>query len=400
MKILIIATRPPYPPDDGIAIPVYELTRALHARHEVTLAVFARDPAGATEALNHLHRVAASVALLPMQPLARYLLPPAWPHLAAGVPLSTFPYTAAAAAAAVARLARDADGIVAHLVHSAAVVPEARRPSACLIAQDVVHTQIEQNLRFVRAPARRLYYALDARLMRRYERGRYQEFGVCLVVSEAERRRVLALDPSIPAVVTPNGVDTEYFAPSATEGGSAVVYLGALSGHRNEEAAWILAHEIFPVLRQRVAGLVLHIVGKNPSARLRDLAAADPAIRVSGTVDDIRPFLRPGSVFVSPQVVGTGIKNSVLQALALGVPAVVSPASVEGIDGVPGRDYLVCRSLEQFVEAVVRVLQDRAVRDALGAHGRRLAVERYSWARYAAVVEEALATLPARRGHP
>ena len=93
---------------------------------------------------------------------------------------------------------------------------------------------------------------------------------------------------------------------------------------------------------------------------------------------DVRPYLARAGVFVSPLRLGAGIKNKVLEALAMGCPVVATPLSLDGIAARDGEEALIADSGD-MVDAVVRVLQDDALRARLGQQGRSLIEARYSW---------------------
>jgi glycosyltransferase involved in cell wall biosynthesis len=67
-----------------------------------------------------------------------------------------------------------------------------------------------------------------------------------------------------------------------------------------------------------------------------------------------------------------------LEAMACGTPVVVSPL-VTGIQGKPGKDFLVAGDVSEYVQAVCSVLEHPELATALSENGRRLVAEKYSW---------------------
>jgi glycosyltransferase involved in cell wall biosynthesis len=221
-------------------------------------------------------------------------------------------------------------------------------------------------------------------MMRSYERRQYERFPVGSVVSKAEAERARTLAPHLDVRVIPNGVDTTDYRPASDaphDGG--LLYLGSLRSGRNEDTAWRLSTEIFPRIRAVDPAARLDVVGWSPSARLLDYASSTPGVFVHGDADDIRPFLHRATVLLNPQPTGTGIKNSVLHALAMEVPCLVSPPVAEGIEGEDGRDYIVCGSDAEFADAALSLLADPKRARRIGEAGRRLVCDKYSWDSYA-----------------
>jgi glycosyltransferase involved in cell wall biosynthesis len=110
----------------------------------------------------------------------------------------------------------------------------------------------------------------------------------------------------------------------------------------------------------------------------------------------MRRYLARAAVFVSPLRLGAGIKNKVLEALAMRCPVVATPVSVDGIAVLHDDEVLIAEGDDPLVEAALNVLTDPALGARLGASGRALIEARYSWGqvaeRYEAVYKEVAAT--------
>ncbi len=213
----------------------------------------------------------------------------------------------------------------------------------------------------------------------RFERRSLPDFPVTVVVSEADRQALRSLVPSADVRVIPNGVDSEWFAPVAAPQRSTpvVVFHGSLHYEPNVDAATFLVREIMPLVRERVGAVDVRLVGRRPAPAVLELAAADVAIHAD--VPDLRPLVGDATVAVIPLRYGSGVKNKVLEAAALGVPTVVTPQAVAGLDLVDGEELLVADGAGPLADAIVRVLSDEALRERLAAGGRRAVVERWSW---------------------
>src|SRR5207245_11207673 len=158
----------------------------------------------------------------------------------------------------------------------------------------------------------------------------------------------------------------------------------SMEWYPNEDGILQFIDAILPSIRREVPGASLTVVGRNPSARLRALAG-EAGVRVTGTVDDVRPYMAEAAVYVVPLRVGGGTRLKIFEALAM-VKAVVSTAiGAEGLPLTPGRDFLQADDPAAFARAVTALLRATAPRRSVGSAGRRLVEERYSWPR---VVDE------------
>lgn len=248
---------------------------------------------------------------------------------------------------------------------------------------------------------------LASRLITRFELGRTEryegwllgQFERTLVTSRIDRDALLALaqkqaggarPEGVPDLrVIPNGVDLGYFGLEAGQPRepATLVLSGKMSYHANVTMVTHFVREILPRVRARRPDVRLWVVGKEPTTEIRALAA-DPAVTVTGTVADMRPYLQRATVAVAPVAYGVGIQNKVLEAMACGTPVVASPQSVSALDLQAGREVLVAEHPEAFAEAVVRLLDHPEERGAVGRAGRRYVETHHDWGHIAARLEE------------
>jgi glycosyltransferase involved in cell wall biosynthesis len=226
---------------------------------------------------------------------------------------------------------------------------------------------------------------LQLRLARRYERWMFAPYRRVVVVSQRDRDELLALNPTLQVEVIPNGIDLAYFTPQTLEREPAtLLFVGNYEYAPNVDAALRLAREVLPQVQARLPEARLWLVGHAPTPEMQ--ALVNDAITVTGSVPDVRPWLATATAFVSPLRLGAGIKNKVLEALAMGCPVVATPLSVDGIDAQHGREVLVGDG-EALVQSTVRLLQNANLQRALSANGRGLIESRYNWAQVATSYE-------------
>jgi glycosyltransferase involved in cell wall biosynthesis len=230
---------------------------------------------------------------------------------------------------------------------------------------------------------RRGLLEVEWRKMRRYEAAACAAARLTVAVSESDRAALAALAPTASVHTIPTGVDTGYFAANGFhEGGARLVFTGSMEWYPNEDGILHFIDAILPAIRREVPDVTLTVVGRNPSPRLRAVAQ-EAGVTVTGTVDDVRPFIGDASVYVVPLRIGGGTRLKIFEALAMGKPVVSTTIGAEGLPLVPGTHFLRADAAADFATAVVALLRDPGRRRALGEAGRRLVVERHSWAQVA-----------------
>jgi glycosyltransferase involved in cell wall biosynthesis len=230
-----------------------------------------------------------------------------------------------------------------------------------------------------RRPVRRALLELEWRKMRRAERASCADADLTIAVSEDDRARLESLAPDARCVAIPTGVDTTYFSPrDATEIPHHLVFTGSMDWFPNEDAILYFADSILPRIRLQMPHVTLAVVGRNPSERIR-AAGQRAGIVITGTVDDVRPFMSEAALYIVPLRAGGGTRLKIFEALAMGKAVVSTSVGAEGLAVTHGHNIAIADEPEAFARQVIELLRDPAGRHALGSAGRQLVESRYSW---------------------
>jgi glycosyltransferase involved in cell wall biosynthesis len=148
----------------------------------------------------------------------------------------------------------------------------------------------------------------------------------------------------------------------------------------NSEAAVFFANQIWPHVRERMAGAELTIVGANPGPGVRALGDL-PGVKVTGMVPDLRPYYRDALAAVVPLRTGGGTRLKILEAMAAGVPVVSTPLGAEGLGVSDGEHALLVEAGdgEGWAAALVGLAERPERRRQLTEEGLRLVKGRYDW---------------------
>lgn len=227
---------------------------------------------------------------------------------------------------------------------------------------------------------------LELKRTERYEAWLLRQFRHILVTSPMDKRAFCSVvaDSARRASITvlPNGVDLSYFRPAQNveRDDETIVVSGKMSYHANVTMVLFLVGEILPLVWARRPGVKLIVAGKDPPKELLELQE-HPGVNVTGTVPDIRPYLRRATVAASPIQYGTGIQNKVLEAMACKTPVVATSQAVSALATEPGRDLLVADDAQNFARAILSLLEDKSRREAVGAAGYQYVTAQHDWER-------------------
>ena len=214
-------------------------------------------------------------------------------------------------------------------------------------------------------------------------------FDHILVTSAIDRDALLGLNQNgtkpAPISVVSNGVDQAFFHPNPEiqRDIETLVFSGKMSYHANISMVKHLVTDIMPRVWKARPSVRLYIVGKDPSPEVKEFEK-NPLIRVTGTVDDIRPFLWRATVAVVPLLYGAGIQNKILEAMATRTPVVTTFKTLAALQVQKGKELLAAQDAEEFAGAVVRLIGDRKLQDTIGDAGASYVVTNHNWLNIAA----------------
>ncbi len=217
-----------------------------------------------------------------------------------------------------------------------------------------------------------------------YKFGKREEIKLCnsfdAVIATTERdSQVFQQDvPKEKLFVVQNGAGSEFFEPlDVKQEPHSMVFTGLMTHYPNNHGVLYFLDEIFPRILEQTPDARVYIVGKSPSKQV--LARACDHIVVTGFVDDVKPWIARGQVYIIPLLVGGGIRGKALEAMAMKRPIVTTSIGVEGIHLKNEESALFADSPEQFAESVVRLFNDGDLRHRIAEKAYMTAVARYQW---------------------
>ena len=378
-KILFLAHRLPYPPNKGDKVRSYHLLRHLAEQHQVHLGTFVDD----ADDLQHLDTVRQwcaevhSVRLYPTVAKIRSVAGLLGPQ-----PLTLAYYRSASMQAWVA--SKRVDVAIVFSSSMAQFVEGFAGP----VLVDFVDVDSAKWTDYADAHSWPLswLYRREGRTLLEFERkvaaGAQQSF----FVTEREATLFKSLAPECASRVQAlgNGVDTGYFAPDDSRlnpydsGELSLVFTGAMDYWPNVDAVrWFVA-DMLPALRVRWPRIRLSIVGRSPVPEVQALAG--DAVRVTGTVPDVRPWLQHAAAVVAPLRLARGVQNKVLEAMAMGRPVVAAKPCVETIGAIAGTHVRAAISAADYIQAIDELLSEPLRAKDLGDAAREFVLLGYRWA--------------------
>ena len=395
LKILYIAHRIPYPPNKGEKIRAFHQIRYLSKVHEVHLACLVDE----REDLEHtktLEKYCASVDVVFRRKSAfrlRVLL-----GLLTNKPLSVAAFYDRELDKRIRQKLRTEtfDRIV---VFSSAMAEYVRRAAGIPKLIDLVDADSEKWRLFADYHPKPLswLYRLEAHHLSRYEENVVRMSERSVFVSEAEAELLRQRVPDRPMTVIPNGVDLDYFAPpSETLSCSkqpVVVFTGAMDYFPNVDAVQYFCSDILPLITEACPEIRFYIVGRHPTRQVQTLER-QKHVMVTGSVPDVRPYLRAATVAVAPLRIARGVQNKILEAMAMGLPVVGTSSAFQGLGATTADGIRKADNAKSFAREILALLENSTLQRQCSLQVRRYVQQHHRWQDHGSALESLLHEMP------
>lgn len=392
MRILWVKTDFLHPTTKGGHIRTLEILRRLHARHEIHYVALtdSGSPEGPRRSAEYCSRSYPVRHSVPRKDSPAFL-----GQLAVGL-ISRLPVTIRRCRSAgmrrrILRLlaAHSFDSLVCDFLAPASNIPSL---SEWVLFQHNVESAIwQRHAEHARDPVRRMYLRLQASRMLAYEGRLCREAGEIIAVSNQDAGMMRRWFGVSRIAVVPTGVDVDYFSrPAPVSRVADLVFVGSMDWLPNVDGVTWFVREVLPRLRKRRPDCTVAIVGRTPARAVAGLAARDPRILVTGTVDDVRPWLWGSTVSIVPLRIGGGTRLKIYEAMAAGVPVVSTAVGAEGLEVSSPENIRLADTPDDFAAACAELLERAEVRARQARAARAVVHSRCSWEAVAGAFEEIL----------
>ena len=377
MKILFVCHRFPYPPNEGGKIRAFNMIAHLQKNHHVTVASLLESKADLTEASGiepYCHDYIAEVMSKPLAWLKAVLC------LVTLIPSSMGYFHSWKLAKKIKSLIKQNhyDLIVVHCSSVAHLVLSDKNTQKVLDFCDMDSQKWLIYAKHKPFPLS-LAYWLEGVKLERAEKRLAMQFESSSVATAFELETLQNFNSGQQSFCFPNGVDTEYFAPTNNAYDvNTICFIGKMNYYPNEKCMLEFSQQVFPLLRMKYPQLKLCIVGSNPTEKILALAEQE-GIEVTGRVADVRPYVQRAALSVVPLTIARGTQNKILESMAMGVPVVCSTVAAKGIDAQAEEHVLVAENANDYVSQIARIIDSRQERERLANNGRARMLSHHSW---------------------
>jgi glycosyltransferase involved in cell wall biosynthesis len=376
VKVLQIATKVPYPLEDGSKIGIFNLTDQF-LKHGAEIS-FAAPYVG--DRLDN--RFTEMVDFIPLPIDARYTLTGGIRNLFSTLPYNMEKYWDESALRILSNACRNNSFDVIHIDHlhmaRYGIALKEKHGMKAVLREHNFEADIMGRLSGnTKNPLLRAYIRLQHSRVLKLESEILKKVDAVLPISEVDERKLAELAPGMKSFVVPAGVDLAGFVPCSTFLSDRILFLTSYDWLPNIDSLSFFVKEIVPILLSKAPQMKTIIAGKATEKIPSNLL--DNSFEVKGFVKDFNEFSSMASIAVIPLRVGSGIRIKLLELMALGMAVVSTSLGAEGIEVENGKHLFLADTPNEFADKIARLASSPSLCKELGANARNLIAERYTW---------------------
>lgn len=385
--LLYLCHRIPFPPNKGDKITTFNILKFLNKHYEVYLGCFVDDPNDMqyTEKVTEMCKECFFVELNPTIAKLKGLT-----AFGRGEPI-TLPYYRSTKMQTWVNKTISEQHIDKAFIYSGCMAQyvltkEAKRLYKVMQFADIDSDKWRQYASSSTGVMSKVYMR-EYRTLAGYEKYVADRFSISCFISETEAslfRDMVSEGIHSKIKTLSNGIDSDYFSPSAPSNLSEqfpldqenyIVFTGAMDYRPNIETVTWFTKNIWTDVLKHCPQARFYIVGSSPPKQVLELAKY-PGVVVTGRVEDIRPYLTYAKAAVAPMRMARGIQNKILEAMAMEKPVMTSHRGIEGLEDYPKEGLYVTDSEEDMKEWIIAKLHS-PLHSAV--ESRKWLEQNYSW---------------------
>ncbi len=388
-SVLIVTDQLPYPPRNGITLPVYHYATGLSSDYAVSICLFVDSAKGVDrDALAENESIFGPITLIFVKRRSRLsrlfreltsfeMFQHGWKQNE-----NTSLPELSATACIVSPMSAVAKWHTTGLINRCSFETSVAAVNDCTTAE--YYFRGKQSFGGFRLFFKGIIDRTRTLLIRNIERKLLSAHTHVLLQTETDRqlmRRLVGEAPSKKVKLVPNGVRADLFSLDPDLSTGQVLFIAELSGEYAPIALW-LVNEVWPRVLQSNTRFQLCIIGKGANQKLESAIAASSGITHTAFIDDISTAYRKSAIVLSPVFKGYGLINKTLEAMASGIPVVGGEPAFNGIQGFKnGRDGVACssNSADAFSNEIIKLMNDFSLHQKVGEAGRRLVKDQFDW---------------------
>lgn len=382
MKVLLIAHKNPYPPNDGGSMGIYTMIDGL-LLNKIQLDVLLMNPSkvfkpfnpeNAPPSINYIQAIHINTDIQPLQALKNLLFQKQ------SYFVSRF-YDINFEQKLIELLSKNQyDIIQLESIFSAVYIPVIKKftnAKIILSAHNIEHHIWERLNQNEKNFLKKWYLNIQTNRLKVYEEDVFKQADGITAVTEIDKQYILSVSPHKPAVVTPNGMNLNLFEtiPFEQQNLNTVFFLGSLDWMPNQQGViWFLDNVWSKVLQQKPE-LKLIIAGKKIPEWIKN--RNDKNTVYYSDVPNVKELYHQYAIMIVPLLAGSGIRVKIIEGMAYGKCIVSTSIGAEGVPYTHQKNIWIADTPEDFANTIVHLVENPGAVKSTQQQARLLAENTY-----------------------
>ncbi len=221
-------------------------------------------------------------------------------------------------------------------------------------------------------------FKLEAKKLTEYERKIFDYFENHVIISDQDRKFILHPERK-KIICIPNGVDNSFFEDIHKSNEFELIFIGNLSYAPNIEAVQYINNNILSYFVKNNNPIKLLISGATPTPLIHKIAQKNKNILLTGWVNDIRTSYARGKIFIAPMMIGTGLQNKLIEAMAMGIPCITTTLANNAIKAQNEFSIVVADTPDEFNNAIEKLLTNKEFYTSISHNGKLHILNNFNW---------------------
>ena len=374
MRILQLCHKIPFPPSDGGAIAMHQLTRGLLDKRE-NVKVMALAPIKQAQDPDQIpedYKVETSFEAFPVD--TRVKPWPAFLNLFTRESYNISRFYCPEAAARLAGLLGEEKFDIIQLegLFLTPYIPVIRKHTGTPMiyrSHNIEHFIWERMAKSEKNPLKKTYLKFLARRLKTFELKTVHQVDGLVAISPVDRYFFINNGFSHPAITIPVTIDTDRYKPGKeTAEPKTVFHLGSMDWRPNQEGIRWFLDEVWPLVIEKDPTLCFHLAGKNiPETFARYISGH---VKIDGMVPDAVRYMTSKELMVVPLRSGGGMRVKIIEGMAAGKAIVSTSIGAEGIDCTHGENIFLADTPGEMADAILYCLSNKGVMQKMGIQAR------------------------------
>ncbi len=382
MKVLLIAHKNPFPPNDGGNMGIYTMIQGL-LLNKIELDVLLMNPLKLYKQLDNKWIPAEIKTIKAVTINTNVKILPALFNLFTRQSYFVTRFSDKAFENTLIEFLHQQqyDIIQLESIFSAVYLPVIKKYSTAKIilsAHNIEYRIWERMAQHEPNIVKKWYLKLQARRLKQFETQIFNQVDGITAVTELDKQHIASFAPQTPVVVTPNGMDMHSFTrtPFEQQDLNTIFFLGALDWMPNQQGVVWFLDQVWPQILEQCPDVKLIIAGKNIPEWLMNRKERN--VRFYSNVPDTRELYHSYAITIVPLLAGSGIRVRIIEGMAYGKCIVSTSIGAEGIPYENHKNIVIADTPENFAKAVVQLLKSPEKVKYIQHNARQTAEKFYS----------------------